>query len=194
MWEEIKTKAVKSVAPVLVHEEGDVIKRAIRDLYDNETKNIIIEGNEAYQRAKNFMKLIVPENIKKIKKYRGKIPLFHEAQIEKSLNRIFEPTVKLTSGGYIVINPTEALVAIDINSGQSIKEANIEKTALKTNLEAAEEIARQIKIRDLSGLIVIDFIDMNIFYNRRIVERKLKEKLRDDRARMQFGLKTKQRK
>ena len=122
-----------------------------------------------------------------IKKYRGKIPLFHEVGIEKSLNRIFEPTVKLTSGGYIVINPTEALVAIDINSGQSIKEINIEKTALKTNLEAAEEIARQIKIRDLSGLIVIDFIDMNIFYNRRIVERKLKEKLKDDRARIQFG-------
>ena len=133
------------------------------------------------------MKLLMPENIKKVKKHRGKIPLFHDAKIEKSLNRIFESTIKLESGGYIVINPTEALVSIDINSGQSIKEINIEKTALKTNLEAAEEISRQIKIRDLSGLIVIDFIDMFSFFNRRAVERKLKEKLKDDRARIQFG-------
>ena len=186
-WEKIKARAVKSIAPSIVYEEGDIIKRTIRDVYNNEIKNIIVDGNEGYQKAKNFMKFFMPENVKKIKKYRGKIPLFHEAGIEKSLNRIFEPTVKLASGGYMVINPTEALVAIDINSGQSIKEINIEKTALKTNLEAAEEIARQIKIRDLSGLIVIDFIDMNIFYNRRIVERKLKEKLKDDRARIQFG-------
>merc|ERR1712000_102798 len=133
------------------------------------------------------MNQFMPRNTKYIKKYRGKIPLFHEVGIEKSLNRIFEPTIKLKSGGYLVINPTEALVAIDINSGQSIKEINIEKTALKTNLEAAEEISRQIKIRDLSGLIVIDFIDMNNFYNKRIVERKLREKLKDDRARIQFG-------
>ena len=186
-WEKIKARAVKSIAPSIVYEEGDIIKRAIRDVYNNEIKNIIVDGNEGYQKAKNCMKFFMPENVKKIKKYRGKIPLFHEAGIEKSLNRIFEPTVKLTSGGYIVINPTEALVAIDINSGQSIKEINIEKTALKTNLEAAEEIARQIKIRDLSGLIVIDFIDMNNFYNRKIVERKLREKLKDDRARIQFG-------
>jgi len=186
-WEEIKKKTVMSIAPSLVYEEGDLIKRAIRDIYDNDTKNIIIEGNEGYQKAKNFMKFLMPENVKKIKKYRGKIPLFHDAQIEKSLNRIFEPTIKLESGGYIVINPTEALVSIDVNSGQSIKESNLEKTALKTNLEAAEEISRQIKIRDLSGLIVIDFIDMFAFHNRRTVERKLREKLRDDRARMQFG-------
>ena len=186
-WETIKSKAVKSIAPSLVYEEGDVIKRAIRDVYTNETKNIIVDGNEGYQKAKSFMKFFMPENIKKIKKFRGKIPLFHEMSIEKNLNGIFEPTVKLTSGGYLVINPTEALVAIDINSGKSIKEVNIEKTALKTNLEAAEEISRQIKIRDLSGLIVIDFIDMNNFYNRRIVERKLREKLKDDRARIQFG-------
>ena len=186
-WEKIKARAVKSIAPSIVYEEGDIIKRAIRDVYNNEIKNIIVDGNEGYQKAKNFMKFFMPENVKKIKKYRGKIPLFHEVGIEKSLNRIFEPTVKLTSGGSIVINPTEALVAIDINSGQSIKEINIEKTALKTNLEAAEEIARQIKIRDLSGLIVIDFIDMNNFYNRKIVERKLREKLKDDRARIQFG-------
>ena len=186
-WEKIKARAVKSIAPSIVYEEGDIIKRAIRDVYNNEIKNIIVDGNEGYQKAKNFMKFFMPENVKKIKKYRGKIPLFHEVGIEKSLNRIFEPTVKLASGGSIVINPTEALVAIDINSGQSIKEINIEKTALKTNLEAAEEIARQIKIRDLSGLIVIDFIDMNNFYNRKIVERKLREKLKDDRARIQFG-------
>ena len=186
-WEEIKTKTIKSIAPSLVYEEGDIIKRAIRDIYDNKTNNIIVDGNEGYQKTKNFMKLLMPENVKKIKKYRGKIPLFHDAEIEKSLNKIFESTVKLESGGYIVINPTEALVSIDVNSGQSIKEANIEKTALKTNLEAAEEISRQIKIRDLSGLIVIDFIDMFGFHNRRTVERKLREKLKDDRARMQFG-------
>jgi len=186
-WEEIKNKTIMSIAPSLVYEEGDLIKRAIRDIYDNDTNNIIVEGNEGYQKAKNFMKFLMPENVKKIKKYRGKIPLFHDAGIEKNLNRIFESTIKLQSGGYIVINPTEALVSIDINSGQSIKESNIEKTALKTNLEAAEEISRQIKIRDLSGLIVIDFIDMFSFHNRRNVERKLKEKLKDDRARMQFG-------
>jgi len=186
-WEEIKNKTVMSIAPSLVYEEGDLIKRAIRDIYDNDTNNIIVEGNEGYQKAKNFMKFLMPENVRKIKKYRGKIPLFHDAQIEKSLNRIFEPTIKLESGGYIVINPTEALVSIDVNSGQSIKESNIEKTALKTNLEAAEEISRQIKIRDLSGLIVIDFIDMFSFHNRKTVERKLREKLKDDRARMQFG-------
>ena len=186
-WETIKAKAVNSIAPSLIYEEGDVIKRAIRDIYSNETKKIIVDGNEGYQKTKSFMKFFMPENVKKIKKYRGRIPLFHEAGIEKNLNQIFEPTVRLISGGYLVINPTEALVSIDINSGQSIKETNIEKTALKTNLEAAEEISRQIKIRDLSGLIVIDFIDMNNFYNRRIVERKLKEKLRDDRARIQFG-------
>ena len=186
-WEEIKAKAVESIAPALVYEEGDIIKRAIRDIYDNETKNVIIDGNEGYQKAKSFMKVLTPENLKKIKKYRGKIPLFHEMGIEKKLNQIFKPTVKLESGGYLVINPTEALVSIDINSGQSIKEVNVEKTALKTNLEAAEEISRQIKIRDLSGLIVIDFIDMLNFYNRKIVERKLREKLKDDRARIQFG-------
>ena len=180
-WEEIKSKTIKSIAPSLVYEEGDLIKRALRDIYDNTTNNVIVDGNEGYQKAKNFMKLLMPENVKKVKKYRGKIPLFHEAHIEKNLNKIFEPTVKLESGGYIVINPTEALVSIDVNSGQSIKEVNIEKTALKTNLEAAEEISRQIKIRDLSGLIVIDFIDMFSFHNRRAIERKLKEKLKDDK-------------
>ena len=187
VWEEIKDKAVKSIAPSLVHEEGDVIKRALRDMFDNETKNIIIDGNEGYQKAKTFMKSIMPGSLKKIKKFRGKIPLFHEVGIEKDLNKIFDPVVRLQSGGYMVINPTEALVSIDINSGQSIRESNIEKTALKTNLEATEEIARQIKIRDLSGLLVIDFIDMLNFHNRRSVEKNLKEKLKDDRARIQFG-------
>ena len=187
VWEEIKEKAVKSNAPSLVYEEGDIIKRSLRDIYDNDTRNVFVEGNEAYQKAKNFMKLYMPQNVKKVKKYRGKIPLFHDANIEKKLNEIFEPTVKLQSGGYIVINPTEALISIDINSGQSTKEINIEKTAVKTNLEAADEISRQIKIRDLSGLIVIDFIDMLNFHNRKMVERKLREKLKDDRARIQFG-------
>ena len=168
-WEEIKENALNSNAPSLVYEEGDIIKRTLRDTYDNDTKNVYIEGNEAYQKAKKFMKELMPKNVKNIKKYRGKIPLFHDANIEKELNNIYEPTVKLKSGGYLVINPTEALVSIDINSGQSTKQINIEKTALNTNLEAAEEVAHQIKLRDLSGLIVIDFIDMMNFYNRRIV-------------------------
>ena len=186
-WEEIKNTAISSNAPSLVYEEGDIIKRTLRDIYDNETKNIYIEGNDAYQKAKKFMKELMPKNLKNVKKYRGKIPLFHDANIEKELNNIFEPTVKLRSGGYLVINPTEALVAIDINSGQSTKQTNIEKTALNTNLEAAEEIAHQIKLRDLSGLIVIDFIDMMNFYNRRTVEKKMRESIRKDRARIQIG-------
>ena len=186
-WEKIKEKALDSNAPSLVYEEGDIIKRTLRDTYDNDTKNVYIEGNEAYQKAKKFMKELMPKNVKNIKKYRGKIPLFHDANIEKDLNNIYEPTVKLKSGGYLVINPTEALVAIDINSGQSTKQINIEKTALNTNIEAAEEIAHQIKLRDLSGLIVIDFIDMMNFYNRRMVEKKMKESIRKDRARIQTG-------
>jgi ribonuclease E len=186
-WEEIKDKALDSNAPSLVYEEGDIIKRTLRDVYDNDTKNVYIEGNEAYQKAKKFMKELMPKNVKNIKKYRGKIPLFHDANIEKELNNIYEPTVKLKSGGYLVINPTEALVSIDINSGQSTKQINIEKTALNTNIEAAEEIAHQIKLRDLSGLIVIDFIDMMNFYNRRTVEKKMKESVRKDRARIQIG-------
>ena len=186
-WELIRDKALDSNAPSLVYEEGDIIKRTLRDTYDNETKNVYIDGSEAYQKAKKFMKELMPKNLKNIKKYRGKVPLFHEANIEKDLNNIFEPTVKLKSGGYLVINPTEALVAIDINSGQSTKQTNIEKTALNTNLEAAEEITRQIKLRDLSGLIVIDFIDMMNFYNRRTVEKKMRESIRKDRARIQIG-------
>ena len=186
-WETIKEKALESNAPSLVYEEGDIIKRTLRDTYDNDTKNIYVEGNEAYQKAKKFMKELMPKNVKNIKKYRGKIPLFHDANIEKELINIYEPTVKLKSGGYLVINPTEALVSIDINSGQSTRQINIEKTALNTNLEAAEEIAHQIKLRDLSGLIVIDFIDMMNFYNRRIIEKKMRESIRKDRARIQIG-------
>jgi ribonuclease E len=186
-WEEIKDKALDSNAPSLVYEEGDIIKRTLRDTYDNETQNVYVEGNDAYQKAKKFMKELMPKNVKNIKKYRGKIPLFHDANIEKELNNIYEPTVKLKSGGYLVINPTEALVSIDINSGQSTKQINIEKTALNTNLEAAEKIAHQIKLRDLSGLIVIDFIDMMNFYNRRSVEKKMRESIRKDRARIQIG-------
>ena len=187
LWESIKEKAVESTAPILIHEEGDVIKRALRDIYDNDTKYVHVDGNEGYQKAKLFMKQFMPRNAKMVKKYKGKIPLFHSENIERDLNKIFEPVVRLKSGGYLVINPTEALVAIDVNSGQSTKELNIEKTALNTNIEAAEEIARQIKIRDLSGLIVIDFIDMMNFHNKRTVERKIRDKLKNDRARIQTG-------
>ena len=186
-WEEIKDKALDSNAPSLVYEEGDIIKRTLRDTYDNDTNIVYVEGNDAYQKAKKFMKELMPKNVKNVKKYRGKIPLFYDANIEKDLNNIYEPTVKLKSGGYLVINPTEALVSIDIYSGQSTKQINIEKTALNTNLEAAEEIAHQIKLRDLSGLIVIDFIDMINFYNRRTVEKKMRESIRKDRARIQIG-------
>ena len=156
-------------------------------MYDDDTQNIYVEGNEGYQKTKNYLKLMMPNQIKKVKKYRDKIPLFYKENIEKKLFEIFETEVKLTSGGYLVINPTEALVSIDVNSGKSIKQKNVESTAFDTNIEAAEEIARQIKIRDLSGLIIIDFIDMLNFNNRRQVERKLKEKCRNDRARIQIG-------
>ena len=187
VWESIKENAMNSIAPALIHKESEIIKRTLRDIYDESTQSIIIEGNDGYQKAKNFMKLIMPSHVKKIKKYRDKVPLFIKEKIENKLNEIFETQVKLSSGGYLEINPTEALVSIDINSGKSIKQKNVESTALDTNLEAAEEIARQIKIRDLSGLIIIDFIDMLNFGNRRQVERRLKEKCRNDRARIQIG-------
>ena len=187
IWNLIKENAMNSLAPSLIHHESEIIKRTLRDMYDEDTQSIIVEGNEGYQKAKNFMKLIMPKHVKKIKKYRDKIPLFFKENIEQKLNEIFETQVKLDSGGYLVINPTEALVSIDVNSGKSIRQKNIESTALNTNLESAEEISRQIKIRDLSGLIIIDFIDMQSFGNRRLVERKLKEKCRSDRARIQIG-------
>jgi ribonuclease E len=186
IWEEVKKRAMNSLAPALALEEGDIIKRTIRDIYNEKIKNIIVEGNEGYQKAKNFMKQIMPKNVKHVKKYRGKIPLFHKEGIEKKLNQIFEPTIKLKSGGYIVINPTEALVSIDINSGKSTREINVERTALATNLEAADEIARQIKVRDLAGLIIIDFIDMFNFNNRRMVEKRLRDNFKNDRARIQL--------
>ncbi len=186
-WNQIKDIALNSIAPALIHQESEIIKRTLRDMYDENTKNIIVEGNEGYKKAQNFMKMMMPSHVKKIKKYRGKIPLFIEENIEQKLNQIFDSEIKLNSGGYLVINPTEALVSIDINSGSSIKQKNVESTALDTNLEAAEEIARQIKIRDLSGLIIIDFIDMLSYGNRRMVERRLKEKCRSDRARIQIG-------
>ena len=187
VWNSIKENAMNALAPSLIHQESEIIKRTLRDIFDEETQNVIIEGNDGYQKAKSFMKLMMPKHLKKIKKYRDKIPLFFKENIENKLNEIFETKVKLNSGGYLVINPTEALVSIDINSGKSIKQKNVESTALSTNLEAAEEISRQIKIRDLSGLIIIDFIDMLNFGNRRLVERKLKEKCRSDRARIQIG-------
>ncbi len=187
VWNSIKDNALNSIAPSLIHQESDIIKRSIRDMYDDETQGIIVDGNEGYQKAKNYMKLMMPKQLKKVKKFREKIPLFFKENIEKKLFEIFKTEVKLSSGGYIVINPTEALVSIDINSGKSIKQKNVESTALDTNLEAAEEIARQIKIRDLSGLIIIDFIDMLSFNNRKQVERRLKEKCRNDRARIQIG-------
>ncbi len=187
VWNSIKDNALNSIAPSLIHQESDIIKRSIRDMYDDETQNIIVEGNVGYQKAKNYMKLMMPKQLKKVKKFREKIPLFFSENIEMKLFEIFKTEVKLSSGGYLVINPTEALVSIDINSGKSIKQKNVESTALDTNLEAAEEIARQIKIRDLSGLIIIDFIDMLSFNNRKQVERRLKERCRNDRARIQIG-------
>ena len=187
IWNTIKEKAINSIAPNLIHQESDIIKRSIRDMYDEETQSIIVEGNEGYQKAKNYMKLVMPNNVKKIKKYRDKIPLFFKQNIDSKLYEIFESEIKLKSGGYLVINPTEALVSIDVNSGSSIKQKNVESTALDTNLEAAEEISRQVKLRDLSGLIIIDFIDMLNYSNKRLVEKKLKDKCRNDRARIQIG-------
>ena len=187
IWNSIKDNAINSIAPSLAHQESDIIKRSLRDMYDDDTQNIFVEGNEGYQKAKNYMKMIMPKGVKKIKKYRDKLPLFFKEKIESKLYEIFQTQVKLNSGGYLEINPTEALISIDVNSGKSIKQKNIENTALDTNMEAAEEIARQLKIRDLSGLIIIDFIDMLNFNNRKQVERKLKEKCRSDRARIQIG-------
>ena len=187
VWNLIKENAMNSIAPKLIHHESEIIKRTLRDMYDDKTKSIIVEGNEGYKKAQNFMKMMMPSHVKKIKKYRDKIPLFLKENIESKLNEIYETKVKLSSGGYLVINPTEALISIDVNSGKSIKQKNVESTALDTNLEATEEIARQIKIRDLSGLIIIDFIDMLSYGNKRLVERKMREKSRTDRARIQIG-------
>ena len=186
-WNKIKENALNSIAPSLIHQESDIIKRSLRDMFDDETQNIIVEGNDGYQKTKSYIKSMLPKYLKRVKKYRDKVPLFFKEKIETKLYEIFKTEVKLSSGGYLVINPTEALISIDINSGKSIKQKNVENTALNTNLEAAEEISRQLKIRDLSGLIIIDFIDMLSFNNKKLVERKLKEKCRKDRARIQIG-------
>ncbi len=188
LWDEIRDLTLKSTAPALIYEEGNLIKRSIRDLYARDIDEVMIDGDEGYKTAKTFMKMLMPSHAKRVKLYRDPgVPLLHRYQIEQQIDAIHSPLVQLPSGGYIVINPTEALVAIDVNSGRSTRERNIEETALKTNVEAAEEIARQLRLRDLAGLIVIDFIDMEEHRNRGQVERRLKEAMRHDRARIQLG-------
>jgi ribonuclease E len=187
-WDGIREMTLKSIAPFLIHEEGNLIKRAIRDIYAREIEEILVEGDDGYRMAKEFMRMLTPSHAKKVKCYKdAAIPLFHHFQIESQLDAMHNPTVTLRSGGSIVIGQTEALVAIDVNSGRATKERHIEETALKTNIEAAEEIARQLRLRDLAGLIVIDFIDMEDSRNNHAVERKLKEALKHDRARIQVG-------
>jgi ribonuclease E len=187
LWENVRNLTLKSSAPCLVYEEGSLIKRTIRDLYNKDIEEVLVAGEEAYREAKDFMKMIMPSHAKNVKLYGDGPPLFSKFNIESQLDQMFSPQVTLPSGGYLVINPTEALVSIDVNSGRSTKEHNIEDTALQTNLEAADEVARQLRLRDLAGLIVIDFIDMMENRSNRAVERKLKECLKDDRARIQVG-------
>ena len=187
LWEQIRDLTLKSIAPAPIYEEGDLIKRSIRDLYNKDIDEVLVEGPEGYRAAKDFMKMIMPSHAKNVKHYHEGLPLFARYQVESYLAAMFNPTVQLKSGGYIVIGVTEALVAIDVNSGRATKEGSIEDTALKTNLEAAEEVARQLRLRDLAGLIVIDFIDMEERKNNAAVEKRLKEKLKTDRARIQVG-------
>ncbi|MFD1914364.1 Rne/Rng family ribonuclease [Halodurantibacterium flavum] len=187
LWEQIRELTLKSIAPAPIYEEGNLIKRSIRDLYNRDIDEVLVEGAEGYRAAKDFMKMIMPSHAKNVKHYADALPLFARHQVESYLSGMFNPTVQLKSGGYIVIGVTEALVAIDVNSGRATKEGSIEDTALKTNLEAAEEIARQLRLRDLAGLIVIDFIDMEERKNNAAVEKRLKEKLKTDRARIQVG-------
>ncbi|HXL32717.1 MAG TPA: Rne/Rng family ribonuclease [Bradyrhizobium sp.] len=187
MWETVRDMTLKSQAPTLVYEEGSLIKRSLRDLYTKEIDEILVAGEAGYQEARDFMKMLMPSNVRAVKQYRDGQPLFSRMGVESQLDAMFSPTVQLRSGGYIVINQTEALVSIDVNSGRSTREHHIEDTALKTNLEAAEEVARQLRLRDLAGLIVIDFIDMDEKRNNRAVERKLSDCLRQDRARIQVG-------
>ena len=187
MWESVRELTLASVAPALVYEEGNLVKRSIRDLYNKDIDEVHVAGEDAYREAKDFMRMLMPGQAKSVKPYREQTPLFASFGVESQLDAMFSSTVTLRSGGYLVINQTEALVAIDINSGRSTREHNIEDTALKTNLEAAEEISRQLRLRDLAGLIVIDFIDMEENRNNRAVEKKLKECLKDDRARIQIG-------
>jgi ribonuclease E len=188
LWDEIRALTLESTAPALIHEEGNLIKRSIRDLYTRDIDEVLVEGDEGYKGAKTFMKMIVPSHAKRVQLYRDpQVPLLHRYQIETQLDAIHNPTVQLKSGGYIVINQTEALVAIDVNSGRATRERHIEETALKTNVEAADEIARQVRLRDLAGLIVIDFIDMEENRNNHAVERRVKEAMKHDRARIQIG-------
>ncbi|SFV32747.1 ribonuclease E [Devosia crocina] len=187
LWESVRTLTLESQAPCLVYEEGSLIKRTIRDLYNKDIDEVLVAGEAAYREAKDFMKMIMPSHAKNVRIYGEEQPLFSKYGIETQLDQMFSPVVTLPSGGYLVINPTEALVSIDVNSGRSTKEHNIEDTALQTNLEAADEVARQLRLRDLAGLIVIDFIDMMENRSNRAVERKLKDALKDDRARIQVG-------
>jgi ribonuclease E len=187
LWENIRDVTLHSVAPALIYEEEDLVKRAIRDMYDKDLDGIVVEGEEGYREAKEFMRMLMPSQAKKITAYREPTPLFIQAKVEDHLAQIYTPVVPLKSGGYLVINQTEALVAVDVNSGKATRERNVEATALKTNMEAAEEAARQLRLRDLAGLIVIDFIDMEEAKNNRAVEKKLKDCLKDDRARIQMG-------
>ncbi|MWD28141.1 Rne/Rng family ribonuclease [Aquicoccus sp. SCR17] len=187
LWEQIRELTLKSIAPAKIYEEGDLIKRSIRDLYNREIDEVFVEGERGYRIAKDFMKMIMPSHAKNVKHYADPLPLFARYQVESYLGGMFNPTVQLKSGGYIVIGVTEALVAIDVNSGRATKEGSIEETALKTNLEAADEVARQLRLRDLAGLIVIDFIDMDERKNNAAVEKRIKDKLKTDRARIQVG-------
>ena len=187
LWETVRDLTLKSTAPTLVYEEGSLVKRSIRDLYNKEIDEILVAGDDAYTEAKDFMRMLMPSHAKNVKGYRDTLPIFTRHGIESQLDAMFTPVMQLRSGGYIVLNQAEALVAIDVNSGRATREHHIEDTALKTNLEAAEEIARQLRLRDLAGLIVIDFIDMDEKRNNRAVERRLKECLRHDRARIQVG-------
>ncbi|HWT30027.1 MAG TPA: ribonuclease E/G, partial [Propylenella sp.] len=187
LWESVRELTLSSSAPALVYEEGSLIKRAIRDLYNKDIDEVLVAGDEAYREAKDFMRMLMPSHAKAVKPYKDPQPLFARFGVEQQLDAMFSNHVTLRSGGYLVINPTEALVSIDVNSGRSTREHNIEDTALRTNLEAAEEIARQLRLRDLAGLIVIDFIDMEEKRNNRAVEKRLKESLKNDRARIQVG-------
>ena len=187
LWVNIVIETKKAIAPALIHEEGNLLRRVLRDVYTKEMKDVLVEGKDAYQETKKYMSQVLPSCAKFVKQYKNKEPIFTKFKVENEIIKMFNPEVKLRSGGYLVINPTEALVAIDVNSGGATKERNIEKTALKTNLEAAVEIAKQIRIRDLSGLIVIDFIDMYEMRNNRQVEKKVKELVRKDRARTQVS-------
>ena len=187
VWDDIRAKTLESVAPALVYEEGDLVRRAIRDMYDRDVEIVLVEGEEGYKEAKGFMKLLMPSHATKVQQYKEPMPLFVRHHVEDQLESAYNAETQLKSGGYLVIHQTEALVAIDVNSGRSTKERNIEDTALKTNLEAADEAARQMRLRDLAGLIVIDFIDMEENRNIRAVEKRMKDALKKDRARLQMG-------